>query len=142
MSGLDSIAVTVEGLPPVTAEAHNALPLLHEIRHALVRLADTGEPTVIDLNAIPFGPGDRERLFAVLGEGEVQASVDALGTTLIRETGFPGVWVIDHKSPGGDEIATHIEVTRLPAMLATPELDVGESAERLASALADPEQAS
>lgn len=135
MSGLDAIAVRVEGLGPASAEAHNALPLLHEIRHALLHLQESGETTTLDLSAIPFGPGDRDKLFEALGNGEVNAIVDALGETQIRETAYPGVWVTRHLNPMGEEIATHIEVARVPAMLATPEADLAASAVRLAEAL-------
>ena len=133
MSGLDAIAVKVEGF--AAGDAANAIPLLHEIRHALLRLAETGEPTTIDLSAIPFGPGDRDKLFEALGEGEVSASVDALGETRVNETRYPGVWVVHHNSPTGDELVTHIEVTRLPSMLTTPEEDLGEAAAQLAADL-------
>jgi hydrogenase-1 operon protein HyaF len=135
LSGLDAIAVKVEGLGIAAGDAHNAIPLLHEIRHALLRLAETDEPTTIDLSAIPFGPGDRDKLFAALGQGEVSASVNAMGETLINESRYPGVWIVRHHSPVGDELATHIQVTRLPSMLITPEADLGEAAIRLASDL-------
>lgn len=135
MTGLDLIGVKVEGLDGDANDAHNAMPVLHEIRHALRRLVDTGENTIIDLSAIPFGPGDRDRLLEALGQGEVSAVVDALGQSLVEETAYPGVWVVRHRSPLGDEIATHIEITRQPSLLLTPEEDIGESAARLAAAL-------
>jgi hypothetical protein len=39
-------------------EHGNALPILNEIRHALDRLLESGETTVIDLGALPMGPQD------------------------------------------------------------------------------------
>lgn len=135
MSGLESIKVKVEGLGGSAAFAHNALPVLHEIRHALAELAGGGEPTVIDLSAIPFGPGDREQLFQVLGEGEIKATLSAMGESLIRETAYPGVWLVTHLSPQGEELATHIEVARLPALLITPELDVKDALAALSARL-------
>ena len=135
MANLESIEVRVEGLDGTHHSAQNALPLLHEIRHALARLAESGEPTIIDLSAIPFGPGDRDKLFQALGQGEVSATVNALGETRIDETAYPGVWLIRHHSPMGDELATHIEITRQPSMLITPEEDLGASASRLADYL-------
>ncbi len=135
MSGLDTIAVKVEGVGIAAGNAQNAMPLLHEIRHALQHLAKTGDPTTIDLSSIPFGPGDREQLFDILGEGEVSARVHALGETQVHETRYPGVWIVRHQSPVGEELATHIEVTRLPSMLITPEEDLGEAAAQLAADL-------
>lgn len=135
MTGLGDIAIKVEQLAGSGDTAHNAIPLLHEIRHALLRLADTGEATTIDLSAIPFGPGDRERLFEVLGEGEVTATVQALGESRIDETAYPGVWVVRHHAPGGDPLGTQIEITRHPSLLTTPEEDLGDAADRLAAQL-------
>ena len=133
MPGLDAIDVKVEGLKVRATD--NALPLLHEIRHALNRLASTGEPTTIDLSSIPLGPADREQLFDALGEGEVQARVDAFGPSSIRETAYPGVWLVQHMNPHSEEHSVLVEVTRLPALLLTPEADVKDSAAALEARL-------
>lgn len=137
MSSLDAIKVSVEGLPGQPANTRNALPVLHEIRHALAQLDQSGEPTVIDLSAIPFAPGDRDQLLEFLGKGEVSASIDAMGESLVYETAFPGVWLIQHKSPQGDPLSTHIEITRMPSVLATPEEDVREAQAALSARLAE-----
>lgn len=115
--------------------ARNAVPVLHEIRHALDRLAQTQEATVIDLSAIPFAPGDRQQLLEVLGSGEVEATINAMGPTRIRETAFPGVWLVQYLGASDEEVATHIEITRCPSLLLTPEPDVAESAAALAARL-------
>ena len=135
MSSLDAIKVAVEGIPEAAHTVQNALPVLHEIRHALEKLASTGEPTVIDLSAIPFGPGDLSQLFEALGKGEVEASVNAFGETRVSETQYPGVWLVQHFSPQGNDLATHIEVTRLPSMLVTPEQDIADASAALAQHL-------
>jgi hydrogenase-1 operon protein HyaF len=73
----------------------NALPLLHEVRHALERLLAAGEETVIDLRSIPMGPGDEARLEAELGTGDVSARLEtAIGpssspTTTARTRSCP-----------------------------------------------------
>ena len=46
----------------------NVLPLLHEIRHALRQLLDTGETTSIDLRGLPMAAGEQERLIGFLGK--------------------------------------------------------------------------
>jgi hydrogenase-1 operon protein HyaF len=128
MSGLDSIHIAVEHThPKALAEAENALPVLHEIRHALSQLLETAESTIIDLSAIPFGPGDKERLLETLGRGEVSATVDSLGLTQIYETAYPGVWIIEYLSPQDTTLALHIEITTLPSLLATPREDISDS---------------
>ena len=134
LSGLDSINVLVEGTTESGAMALNALPLLHEIRHALETLATDGESTTIDLSA-PFAPGDRQQLLEVLGSGEVEATVNAMGPTRIRETGFPGVWLVQYLGTSDEEVATHIEITRCPSLLLTPETDIADSTAALAARL-------
>ncbi len=130
MSALDSIPIAVEA-PRPAQEWGNALPILHEIRHGLERLAASGEPTVIDLRAIPFGPGDEARLLERLGRGEVEANIHALGETLIRETAIPAVWLLDFLNAEGERIALHLEIARVPGLLLTQPEDLAEAPARL-----------
>lgn len=131
MSGIQDIPISVLDLQGSQAQTGNVLPILNEVRYALALLASQGTPTTIDLSAIPFAPGDREKLDQVLGEGEVSAVVDALGETRIRETAYPGVWLVSHHSPQGDILATQIEVTRMPSLLSTPEQDIPDTVNAL-----------
>ena len=133
MDALGNISVRVESAGDFT---RNALPLLHEIRHALARLIAEGEPTVIDLSAIPFGPGDERVLLEALGEGEVSAHLQALGDSRIVETAFPGVWLVDHHNADGQRIAYHIEIAHVPQVLSAQAEDVADGLRRLESALA------
>lgn len=137
VSGLDAIKVRVEGPTPVGDTALNAIPLLHEIRHALDKLSESGETTTIDLSSIPFGPGDRQQLLDILGQGEVAATIDAMGATRVQETAFAGVWLVEYLSVSGDELATHIEVTRCPSLIVTPEQDLAAAAAALQERLAE-----
>lgn len=137
MSELDAIKIRVEGPTQGSDTALNAIPLLHEVRHALEKLSRHGETTTIDLSSIPFGPGDRQKLLDILGQGEVEATVDAMGATRVRETCFAGVWLVEYLSVSGDELATHIEVTRCPSLLVTPEQDLADAALALQERLAD-----
>lgn len=119
---------------PVTDFGH-APAILRELQHALTRLATGGEPTRIDLAALPFGPGDEARLLAVLGRGEVSATIDALGPTQVWETRFPGVWVLDYQDADGRRLGLQLEVDLVPAILRTPPADLTESAAALAAVL-------
>jgi hydrogenase-1 operon protein HyaF len=130
MSVLDGIGVQVEATS-VPAEMGNVQPVLHEIRHALELLQSSGEKTVIDLRAIPFGPGDKAQLLAELGTGEVSARIDALGPTHIRETALPGVWLVEYRAPDDSELALHIEVARVPGLLSTPTGEITIALEHL-----------
>lgn len=125
MTALESIDVKVE------AATGNVEPLLHEIRHALRRLADGGEGAVIDLQRLPLAPGERERIEAVLGEGEVHAELDALGPTLVRETSYPGVWLVTHRNTEDEVVGRFIEVSRMPELLKSQQQDIESGISRL-----------
>ena len=112
-------------------ETGNVEPLQHEIRHALRRLADGADGTVIDLKRLPLGPGEEERIEETLGIGEVRAEVDALGPTLIQETSYPGVWLITHKNADGVTVARFIEVTYIPELLRSQQADIDAGIDRL-----------
>jgi hydrogenase-1 operon protein HyaF len=137
MSGLSGIGVKIEsGATPEPELRGNALPLLHEIRHALARLIEEGEPTVIDVQSLPMGPGDLQRLFDALGEGEVRAELEALGKTIIRESRYSGVWIIEHMNGSGGIASRFIEITWVPSLLHAQVEDVQIGLSELADALA------
>ena len=137
MSGLSGIGVKIESGAPLEPELRgNALPLLHEIRHALARLIEEGEPTVIDVQSLPMGPGDLQRLFDALGEGEVRAELEALGKTVIRESRYSGVWIIEHMNGAGGIASRFIEITWVPSLLHAQVEDVQIGLSELADALA------
>ena len=94
-----------------------------------------GETAVIDLLAMPFAPGELERLLERLEGGEVSARIEALGETLIRESRFPGAWVVDHYNTEQQRIALQIEITDVPRMLCSQREDIAEAAVRLAAEL-------
>jgi hydrogenase-1 operon protein HyaF len=127
MSTLSDIPIRIEPSPAPPRDFGNALPILGEIRHAVARLAETGEATRIDLASIPFGPGDEDRLLELLGRGEVQATVDALGPTRIWETRFPGVWLVDYANADDQRLALQIEVDEVPQILRTQPADLDDS---------------
>lgn len=141
MSSLDDIPIRVEPAltgPESSARSYgNALPILSEVRHALARLANGGEPTRIDLAAMPFGPGDEDRLMALLGQGEVTATVDALGPTHIRETRFAGVWIVDYANTEGQRVALHIEVAEVPQILCAQGADLADALAELERQIAE-----
>jgi hydrogenase-1 operon protein HyaF len=123
---LGAIGIKVE---PKSAEeidvfTLNVVPLLHEIRHALARLLESGEPTTIDLGSIPFAPGEFDQLDAALGTGEVRVLLESLGSSRIYETQFSGVWRITHSNPTGEIVGRYVEVTRIPEILLAQEPDV------------------
>lgn len=113
----------------------NAVPLLHEIAALLDKLARTGEGGGVQLSGLPLLPDDFSCLRKTLGEGEINAELQALGQTQIRETGLHGVWWVTHRNNAGEVLAESIEVTRCPEILQTPAEDVKEAVQRLRESL-------
>lgn len=113
----------------------NVLPLLHEIRHALEKLLEAGEATVIDLRSIPLAPGEDDAILDALGKGEVHARLDALGPSEIYETRYAGVWVVTHYNESDEMIGRFIEVTGIPEVLKAQREDVDQALKSLAERL-------
>ena len=113
----------------------NVRPLINEIMHAVDRLLESGESTTIDLASLPFGPGELEHLEATLGDGELSARLDALGTSHIRETAFPGVWWLEHRNAHDEIVGRFIEVTRTPEILSSQDADIAAGRARLGDTL-------
>lgn len=109
----------------------NVAPLLHEIRHALRRLVETGEPTTIDLRAMPLSPGEEEDIECALGHGEVHAQFQALGPSDIYESAIPAVWLVTHRNANDEIVAKFVEVTRIPAILESQDGDIEAGIRRL-----------
>jgi hydrogenase-1 operon protein HyaF len=102
----------------------NVQPLLNEVAHALERLVIADESTIIDLARLPFSPGELERLEGELGEGELRATLDSLGESIIRETAYPGVWWLEHRNAAGEVVGRFIEITRTPEILKSQTVDI------------------
>jgi hydrogenase-1 operon protein HyaF len=134
MSGLSDIPVNVE------AGTGNVIPLLHEVRHALQRVASGEQGTVIDLRSLPLAPGEEARIEEALGEGEIRAELNALGPSTIRETAFPGVWFVTHRNVENEVVARFIEVCRVPDLLKAPPEDMEDAVRNLTRRLNDGEQ--
>ena len=115
----------------------NVQPLLHEIRHALAQLLEQGKETVIDLRGIPMAPGEEVAIEQVLGEGEVRATLSALGPSEIRETSFPGVWLVTHYNNDNQIVGKFVEVAAVPALLMSQTEDMAAGLERLKARLLD-----
>ena len=102
---------------PCSVPTGNLLPLLHEIRHALNSWLDDGTTHVIDLGSIPMAPHEETQLLETLGQGEIQATLSALGNSEIIETGTAGVWLVTHHNEEGVLVGRFIEICHIPAIL-------------------------
>ena len=120
---------------PIPYSRGNVEPIMHEVIHALDRLLDENEPTVIDLASLPFAPGELEELEEYLGTGELTAVLDALGKSQIRETIYPGVWWLEHRNTEGEIVGRYIEITRTPEILMSQDADITAGRARLGDRL-------
>ncbi len=135
MNVLGDINITVDSPDDHPGEAGNALILLQEIAHALRDLLETGESRTVDLLAIPFGPTDEDRLLSELGQGEVSATLNALGESRIWESRYSGVWVVEHRNLDGQRVAFQIEITKMPEILGAHPADIESGLKRLSNTL-------
>jgi hydrogenase-1 operon protein HyaF len=149
MQNIESISVTVEntGRPVASVSASslcstptgNLIPLLHEIRHALARWLEDEHPHIIDLRTLPMSPQEETRLLEILGTGEVSASLSALGSSDIVETGYNGVWLVTHHNDEGVQVGRFIEICRIPDILKSQTEDAQAALHRLDDLLANAE---
>ncbi len=113
----------------------NVKPILHEIRHALKKLLNSGETSIIDLRSIPLAPGEEETIIETLGHGEVHARLDVLGPSEIYETRFAGVWLVTHYNENDSIVSRFIEVTEIPDVLRSQREDVVVALDKLVTEL-------
>ena len=102
----------------------NVKPLLHEIKHALDNLIETGRTSIIDLRSIPLAPGEEDKILNTLGRGEVLAQLNALGLSEVIETQYAGVWLVTHYNDEDHIISRFIEVTTMPEILCSQTEDI------------------
>jgi hydrogenase-1 operon protein HyaF len=110
-----------------TGEAYsvgNIRALLAEIAARLESLANDGTSGSIDLNSLPFAPGEYEQLRQALGQGEVTAHIEAIGASEITETRYPGVWWVTHYNVEGDIVADMLEIAAIPGILRSQPDDI------------------
>jgi len=113
----------------------NVKPILHEIRHALLDLLESGNTSIIDLRSIPLAPGEEETIINALGQGEVHARLDALGRSDIYETVYSGVWLVTHYNENETVVGRFIEITELPDILKSQREDMSDALKELTQEL-------
>jgi len=121
----------------VAPRSGNAKALLHEMLRLLDELRLGGAGGSIDLRTVPLTNDDRTNLRSILGIGAVDARIEALGESRVRETRFPGIWWVTHCNEAGEVVAEAIEICAIPAILLTPIEDMTDGAERLRQELVE-----
>jgi hydrogenase-1 operon protein HyaF len=111
-----------------------AAAVLCEVIDLLGRLdGDASFHQAIDLHALPLTAHDVAALRAHLGDGEVDAAVDAAGRSRVVETAYAGVWWLDHgpAAGGADGARAQIVVARVPDLLLAHPADIAAARARL-----------
>ncbi len=118
--------IPVEVVP--SGQGHQAdgifLSVMNEIAAMLEALIASGKTASIDLRRAPLGARDRARLRDVLGQGEIEARINCLGLTHLKETAVSGVWWVTHYSEDRRMLGEFVEVTTCPELLSTSPADL------------------
>jgi len=129
---LDAIPIHVIDAPAgEPGLSGNAPPLLRELLEQVRRLLATGEPSAIDLSALPLTPADLDWLRDKLGAGEISVILRANGESTLNETGCPGVWWVTHRNEQGAVTSQFIEVAFVPELVKAHPHDVAIGQEQL-----------
>jgi hydrogenase-1 operon protein HyaF len=137
MSRLSEISIRIEAPTRAGGLGDGVGAVLSELVSILERVAAGGDADTIDLRSLPISPEDRSELQAALGQGEVRASLQADGVSILQETAVSGIWWVEHRDGQGDLIAELIEVSAIPAILKVSPEDMVASARSLRTRLAD-----
>ena len=135
---LDVIPIHVANQPPgETGLSGNAPPLLREVAEQVRRLIESGEPSAIDLSALPLTPADLDWLQEKLGAGEIAVTLQASGESTLNETACPGVWWVTHRNEQGAVTSQFIEVAFVPELVKAHPADVAIGLETLELLMSD-----
>lgn len=132
---LNDIPLAVVEQPTGMAQA-----VLTEVSLHLHALASDGSRHAIDLRSLPMNDADRAELANHLGQGEVRIEIANIGTSLIAETGYAGVWWVTHKDPKGEVTAELIEITPIPDIAVTHGDDIAAAADRMSALVSQPSE--
>ena len=106
------------------------LSLLGEVESSLEKLIASGEQRTIDIQNLPV---HRQALADYLGSGDVEANIEALGRTHVRETGISGVWWVTHYNMSSEIVAEIIEICEIPEIFRAHPAQLRTSLDRLRS---------
>lgn len=126
---------------PVRAEdgdlSGSAPAVLREIASLLELLVRTGDGGSIDLSSLPLTQADRRWLLGRLGKGEVEISLAIGGRSRIVETGYPGVWWVEHHNEQDALTGEFIEVSYAPELVYAHPDDAENGLESLKTLLSE-----
>lgn len=128
MEKLSDIKIAAE---PTARETGNLSGVIAEIQFALQQLLENRTSHCIDLLAMPWSPGEEQKLEEFLGQGEIRVQLTAMGKSSFIESWYSGIWQVSHYNDSGELIGKLIEITYLPEMIFSQTEDIEHSLERL-----------
>lgn len=133
MKPLTAYPIKVEHANERSAQDRSPLvrAVLNEIYYNLQRYITTGDPYTIDLRRSPLARPEIETLKRLLGKGEINVYLELNGQTNVVETHFAGIWWITHRNLHNDIIAEFIEISRIPSILQSDEVEVTQALKEL-----------
>jgi hydrogenase-1 operon protein HyaF len=113
----DAIPLKVKASPKGVTIGGGVKALGFEILSHLERFLESGETAAIDMRGLPMAPNEYKELLDMLGQGELDLTLEMGGKTRIRETAYSGVWWIQHQGPDDRIQSEYIEINRIPDFL-------------------------
>jgi len=127
-----AIPLAIKSAPGKTTTIGGGVQAMaHEILSHLERLHETGETAAIDLKSLPMAPDEFHGIKKMLGQGEIDLTLELDGPTRIRETAYAGIWWIQHTGKDGRILAEFIEITRFPEFLGAQPDQIADAARHL-----------
>jgi hydrogenase-1 operon protein HyaF len=113
----DAIPLKVKTSPKGVTIGGGVKAIGFEILANLERFLENGETAAIDMRGLPMAPNEYKELLEMLGQGELDLTLEMGGKTRIRETAYSGVWWIQHQGPDDRIQSEYLEINRIPDFL-------------------------
>lgn len=127
----DRITSAIASQIPDTPSTSAVLAILNEIETKLVAFASDCEESSIDLRWLMSSPMEINLLRDSLGQGEVDATITTIGSTLVKETAIPCVWWVSHQDSDNKSLAEFIEITEIPELLRSDKRTINQGLDAL-----------
>ena len=112
-----AIPLKVKNMPDGGTIGGGVKAIGFEILSYLEKLRSTGEAAAIDMKTLPMAPEEYQGLKDMLGQGELDLTIDIDGPTRLRETAYAGVWWVQHKDRQDQILSEYIEINHVPEFL-------------------------
>lgn len=112
-----TIPLKVKNMPDGGTIGGGVKAIGFEILSYLEKLQSSGEVAAIDMKSLPMAPEEYQGLMDMLGQGELDLTIEINGPTRLRETAYAGVWWVQHKDMHDQIMSEYIEINHVPEFL-------------------------